>query len=306
MTRPIVVPGTGARLGFAIGRLRRGTGDPTHRFAGGRWWRAAHTPEGPALLSAWRDGDAVRAQAWGDGAQWTLDTLPRLLGCDDDVTGFVAHHPVIQEAWRRHPHLRVGATGLVLEAPVPACLEQRVTGKEAFAAYRLLVRRFGAPAPGAAQLDGSPAAGMFVPPSADAWARVPSWEFTQVGVDAGRARALVLAARRAAALERLSATDADRGLRSLPGIGVWTSARVRQRAWGDADAWSEGDYHVPAAVTWALAGDRSGEQAGALLASYAGHRYRAETLIGLVGAGPPRRGPRMSLPTHLPTRPGAA
>ena len=89
---------------------------------------------------------------------------------------------------------------------------------------------------------------------------------------------------------------ADRRLRALPGIGQWTSAEVRQRACGDADAVSVGDYHLPAAVGWALAG-RKVDDAGMLdlLAPYAGHRYRAARLVELSGVRPPRRGPRMSV-----------
>ena len=39
----------------------------------------------------------------------------------------------------------------------------------------------------------------------------------------------------------------------MPGIGVWTAAEVAQRAWGDADAVSFGDFHIPNTVAWALA-----------------------------------------------------
>ena len=92
----------------------------------------------------------------------------------------------------------------------------------------------------------------------------------------------------------MAAGDADRRLRSLPGIGPWTSAEVRQRACGDADAVSVGDYNLPAAVGWALAG-RVVDDASMLelLAPYAGHRYRATRLVELSGAAPPRRGPRL-------------
>ena len=91
----------------------------------------------------------------------------------------------------------------------------------------------------------------------------------------------------------MTAADADGGLRALPGIGAWTSAEVRQRACGDADAVSVGDYHLPGVVGWALAGQKV-DDAGmlALLAPYAGHRHRAARLIELTGLGPPRRGPR--------------
>ena len=89
---------------------------------------------------------------------------------------------------------------------------------------------------------------------------------------------------------------ADRRLISLPGIGVWTSAEVRQRACGDADAVSVGDYHLPSLVGWALAGQKV-DDAGMLelLAPYAGHRHRAARLVELGRLGPPRRGPRMSI-----------
>ena len=52
----------------------------------------------------------VLGRAWGPGADWALEPLPRLLGADDDPTGFEAHHhPEVAEGWRRHPHWRIGA-----------------------------------------------------------------------------------------------------------------------------------------------------------------------------------------------------
>ena len=120
----------------------------------------------------------------------------------------------------------------------------------------------------------------------------------------------------AGSLERLLEVgheEADRKLRTIPGIGVWTSAEARQRAAGDPDAVSVGDYHLKNVVGWALAGkDRSSdEEMLELLEPFKGHRHRATRLIGLsggagppaagsgparYGAGrPPRRGPRMSV-----------
>jgi hypothetical protein len=83
-------------------------------------------------------------------------------------------------------------------------------------------------------------------------------------------------------------------LRVVPGIGVWTAAEVAQRALGDADAVSVGDYHIPSLVGWALAGapvDDDGMLA--LLAPYRPHRHRVVRLIELSGVGLPRRGSRM-------------
>jgi len=111
-----------------------------------------------------------------------------------------------------------------------------------------------------------------------------------------RAATIRGAARVAGRLEQLAALpmdEADRRLRSLPGIGPWTSAHIRQRACGDPDAIAVGDYHLPGVIGWALA-RRVVDDAGMLelLAPYAGHRHRAAELILMSGPRPPRHGPR--------------
>lgn len=85
-------------------------------------------------------------------------------------------------------------------------------------------------------------------------------------------------------------------LRHVPGIGVWTAAETAQRAFGDADAVSVGDYHIPALVGWALIG-RPVDDAGMLevLAPWPGHRHRVVRLIELSGFSKPRFGPRMTV-----------
>src|SRR5712692_7468800 len=286
---------------------RRGPRDPAYRVGGdGAVWRTSRTPHVPGTLrvaaapAAAATGTpvatpaaatVVSATAWGPGAEWLLDSLPSLLGAGDDPAGFRPAHPLLRELALRHRGARVGRSGRVLEALVPAVLEQKVVGLEAHRAWRRLLLRFGDPAPGPAP------AGMRVFPAAQTWLRIPSWEWHQAGVEAVRARTIAAAARAAGRVEEVLAmapADADRRLRALPGIGPWTSAEVRQRACGDADAVSIGDYHLPAAVGWALAG-RVVDDAGMLdlLAPYLGHRYRAARLIELSGPGRSRRGPRM-------------
>ena len=272
----------------------RGPRDPAYRTdASGAVWRTVLTPGGPGTLRVAGRGGRVTVTAWRPGAGWLLETLPSLLGSGDDPSGFAPVHPLLREMAARHPGARVGRSGRVLEALVPAILEQKVVGAEARRAWHYLLRRFGPPAPGPAP------AGMRVFPDARTWARIPSWEWHRAGVEPGRARTVTAAARAAARLEEIlamAAGDADRRLRSLPGIGPWTSAEVRQRACGDADAVSVGDYHLPAVVGWALAG-RIVDDDGMLelLAPYAGHRYRATRLVELSGAHPPRRGPRLAV-----------
>ena len=281
---------------------RRGARDPAYRSdASGAVWRTVLAPDGPGTVRitarpAAGGGTRVTAAAWGPGAAWLLETLPSLLGAGDGQAGFAPVHPLLREMAGRHPGARVGRSGRVLEALIPAILEQKVVGAEARRAWRCLLRRFGQPAPGPAP------DGMRVFPDAATWVRIPSWEWHRAGVEPVRGAAITGAARAAARLEEstsLTAGEADRRLRSLPGIGPWTSAEVRQRACGDADAVSVGDYNLPAAVGWALAG-RVVDDDGMLrlLAPYAGHRYRATRLIELSGTRPPRRGPRLPMREH--------
>jgi 3-methyladenine DNA glycosylase/8-oxoguanine DNA glycosylase len=92
-------------------------------------------------------------------------------------------------------------------------------------------------------------------------------------------------------------------MESLPGIGRWSSAEVAQRALGDADAVSVGDYHVAKDIGWAMTGapvDDDGMLE--LLEPYRGHRFRVQRLIELSGIHRPRRGPRMAPRGHLPVR----
>jgi 3-methyladenine DNA glycosylase/8-oxoguanine DNA glycosylase len=222
-----------------------------------------------------------------------LSKVPDLLGVRDSPADFVPAHPRLRELARRMAGLRIGRTDRVLEALVPAVLEQKVVGLEARRAWRKLVSWHGTPAPGPAPT------GMRVIPSAASWQAIPSSDWHRAGVEAIRAATIIGAASRATRLEACSALpgeEAGRMLQSLPGIGPWTAAEIRQRASGDADAVSVGDYHIPSLVGWALAGAPADDaRMLELLAPYAGQRYRVTRLLELAGGGPPRRGPRLSV-----------
>ncbi len=279
-----------------------GAGDPTLRTDDAeRAWRGVRTPEGPAtLLVEVRPADGeVRGEAWGPGADWALTTLPELLGAADSWAGFEPRHPVLVEARRRHPHARLGRSGLLMEALVPSIIEQKVTGQEAFTGFRRLVRHHGerAPGPGADR-------GVWVQPTSAVLRAIPSWEWLRLHIDPARSRALVTAARVGDSLERLVALpgeEVDRRLRSLPGIGAWTSAEVRQRALGDPDAVSYGDYHVAKDVGWALTGEPFDDEAMAeFLEPWRPQRGRVPALVAMAGLHRPRRGARMAPRAHLP------
>jgi 3-methyladenine DNA glycosylase/8-oxoguanine DNA glycosylase len=287
-----------------LGRHRRGAGDPTYCIdPQGAHWRGLRTPEGPATLriEARPSEGAVYAEAWGPGASWVLASVPDLLGDADDVSGFDPVHPVLVEAWRRNGHWRQGRSGLVLESLVPAILEQKVTGQEAFAGFRMLVHRYGERAPGP-----GPELRLWVQPNAETLRAIPSWEWLTMHVDHARSRAIVTAARVAESLERtldVPHDEADRRLRSLPGIGVWTSAETRARAHGDPDAVSFGDWHVAKDIGWALAGRPFDDvELEEFLEPWRPHRGRVQSLVLLAGLHRPRHGPRMAPRTHLPAR----
>ncbi len=276
----------------ALRPLRRGPGDPTITCSEGQYWRAATTPCGAVTLALHAAGPTVHARAWGPGAEWVLEQVPALLGAQDDPSMFVSHHDRIAAAHRRLPHLRLGATGTVWDVLLAAVLEQKVTGAEACRSWRELARRFGEPAPGEAP------EGLRLPPTPAAVLTIPEWEWHRAGVDFSRRRALLAAASVAHRLEHAVTLGGEAGralLRKLPGIGVWTAAEVAQRAWGDPDAVSFGDFHLATVVGWALAGRPVDDDGMAeLLAPYAQQRHRAVTLLLASGARRPRFGPRLS------------
>jgi 3-methyladenine DNA glycosylase/8-oxoguanine DNA glycosylase len=291
--RTVMFPGV-ASFGHTLAPLRRGPRDPSFQISGdGTIWRTSLLPTGPVAARITRAApNAAHCVAWGSGAEEFVEMLPAMLGADDDPSDFVPRHPTVAAAHRRVPHLRLGRTGLTLEALIPAVIEQRVPGADAFRSWRVLLTRYGTPPPGPAPT------GMRVPPSAQVWRNIPSWEFHRVNVDPRRAQTVVSCARRAASLERLASWPAARAreaLTSLPGVGEWTAAETAQRAFGDPDAVSVGDYHIPKMIGWTLLGRPVDDDVMLeLLEPMRPHRHRVVRLLEASGlAYEPRRGARL-------------
>lgn len=273
-------------LGLTLGPLARGKGDPTMRFGLDGVWRATRTPEGPATTHITSDGASITIGAWGPGAAWALDAAPQLVGGDDDPSGFVPSHPGLADAHRRHPGLRIAKSKAVAEALVPTILEQKVTGKAARRSWRMLVRRYGEPAPGPLGRN------LWLPPAPKRLAALPAWAFHSLNVEQKRADTIRTACACAAQIDA-----SPERLTTLPGLGAWTYAQVALIALGDADAVPVGDYHLKNIVAWNLAGRPRGtdDEMLELLEPFRGQRGRVCRLLKLGGSAPPKYGPRLEV-----------
>jgi 3-methyladenine DNA glycosylase/8-oxoguanine DNA glycosylase len=277
-------------LGRTLGIHVRGNGDPTIRLRGSEAVRATRTSEGPATLHLTVRGDLLEAEAWGAGADDVLARARDFVGLDDARTGWEpGRHPLIAELDRRLRGVRLGRTGAIMEALVPAVLEQKVTGTEAWRGLRGIVRRWGEPAPGPF--------GLRLLPDPRQLATIPYHELHPLGVERRRAELVRRVCDRAARLDEIVDLPRETGytrLRSIPGIGPWTAAEVMLRATGDPDAVSVGDFHLPNVVAFALAGEIRGDDRRMLelLEPWRGQRARVVRLLELSGIRPPAFGPR--------------
>ena len=292
---PAVVPDVVATLA----PLRRGTGDPTMRLDHSGVWRTLRTPAGPATLHLARSGTAVAATAWGGGAEWAIDGVPELLGHGDDWSELeVSSNALLTESLQRNPGLRLARCRQVFEMLLPAVLEQKVTSKEARQSWRRLLLKYGDPAPGPAP------EGMRVFPTSETWRRVPSWEWHKAGVGPQRSETVMRVASVAPSLERTledgrGGAVVEAKLRSIIGVGVWTAAETMQRAHGDPDSPSVGDYHLASFVGCALTGSPVDDDGMLeLLAPWAGQRQRVVRLLAASGFTVPRRGSRITIHDH--------
>jgi 3-methyladenine DNA glycosylase/8-oxoguanine DNA glycosylase len=283
-------------LAASMGPLARGRGDRTIRIASNRAWWATRTPDGPGTLGLTVGGGRLRAEAWGPGGDRLLERVPRLFS---DPTGSLAGDDDrrISALARRAPGVRVLRTEAVLDALIPAILEQKVTGTEAHRTWHGLVRRYGEPAPGPAEV------GLRLLPPPATLAAMPYWSYHVLGLEQRRAELIRSVARRAPwfeAIVELPLPEAYARLRSVPGIGPWTAAEIGVRALGDVDAVSVGDFHLPHLVAYALAGEPRADDNRMLelLEPFRGRRALVVRLLELSGVQAPRYGPRLA-PRHI-------
>jgi 3-methyladenine DNA glycosylase/8-oxoguanine DNA glycosylase len=266
--------------------------DPCGVVLDGQLWLALRTPTGAATLHLARDGAELIATGHGPGAEWAVEHADAVAGLRDDVSGFpelARRHPVVARLAKTFSGVRIPATLRIFPRLLRAILEQKVTGKEAHHSYRAICRHFGEPAPGPVDL--------VLPPDPAAIAASAYWIFHPLGVEQRRTQALLRAAQVAERLDHCAdAAEATARMTALPGIGPWTAAEVVRTAFGDPDAVSVGDFHIPHTVAYALAGETRGtdDRMLELLEPFRGHRGRVCDLLAMGGLAAPRFGPRLS------------
>jgi 3-methyladenine DNA glycosylase/8-oxoguanine DNA glycosylase len=279
-------------LALTMAPIAHGSGDPTIRFAPDGIWRALRTSDGPATLRLRQRPAGVAVAAWGPGATAAVDGAGDLIGANDDPSLLVPQHRLIGELVHRFPGLRLTRTNRPFETLLPAICEQKVAGVEARAAFRGIIATHGEPAPGPANLR--------LPPAPATLAALPYFAFHRFGLERRRADLIRRAALVAPRIEDLPPAEAYARLGAVPGIGPWTLAEVGRVAFGDPDAVSVGDYHLPNLVAWALVREPRADDARMLelLEPYRGQRGRVQRLLEASGIRAPRYGPRMS-PQHI-------
>ncbi len=275
-------------LGLTLGPIANGRGDPTIRFGADGIWRATRTPEGAATLRLKAVEGGVEVSAWGPGAANAVAGAADLVGGNDDPSALVPQHRLLGELVHRFPGLRLPRTNRPFEALLPAICEQKVTGVEARAAFRGIIASHGEAAPGPS--------GLRLAPASATLAGLPYFAFHRFGLERRRADLIRHAAQLATRIEGASPAEAYARLGAVPGIGPWTLAEVGRIAFGDPDAISVGDYHLPNLVAWALVREPRADDARMLelLEPYHGQRGRVQRLLEASGIRAPRYGPRMS------------
>lgn len=283
---------TGAPLGAATLRFDQRTASTV---------RVRVAAAGPGISPELVSGLAARRGAQILGAQDSWQETELLLDALGDQLS-----AALVRVRRRHPGVRLPATGGLFDQLVTATFEQKVTHHQARTGWRGLLRRHGEPAPASALVPTPP--WMRLPLTGPALRRIPSWEWHQLWVQPALSKTIQRVAERATSIHRLGARTqaetesvAELGLRlrAIPGVGEWTVAEALQRSHGAADLPSVGDYHLSNFVGAAMTGART-DHAGMLrlLAPYAPHRQRIIRLLKLSGFQDQKYGPKLTPADH--------
>ena len=225
-------------------RLPRGTGlDFLTRVRGGVLHRLLHIADEPVVVRVAQiapDRVLFGAQASdSDAAEWGIERMRISLGIDHDLRPFYDRFrfdPLIGRSVRSSPWLRPYGRPDPFEALTWAICEQLIESERAAQIQRRLVARLGRRC-GESGLSDAPTAATLA-------GQAPAL-LESLGLSAGRAVALIRAAREVAAGRvDLLAPDHERGwarLRTIRGIGTWTVQKLALTGQGRLDQLPAGD-----------------------------------------------------------------
>jgi 3-methyladenine DNA glycosylase/8-oxoguanine DNA glycosylase len=186
-------------------------------------------------------------------AQWGIERMRAALGIDRDLREFYERFrfdPLIGRAVRANPALRVTGHPEPFEALTWAICEQLIEAERAAAIQRALISRLGRRCP---------TSGLRDAPSAAVLAGQAPAYLEACGISAGRAVALVRAAREVATGGvDLDGPDHERGwrrLRAIHGIGSWTVQKLALQGQGRLDQIPAGDLAYVKLVGYLTTGD---------------------------------------------------
>ncbi len=179
-----------------------------------------------------RNRAKVVVQTYGPGASWAARIAPDLVGAGDKPEKFRQKLVELRQdhTWTdeqrqaiefvtdayQHTAWRMPKSHGLWEALLAAVLEQKVTSKESWGAWRTLVLKFGDPAPGPVP------EGLRVAPTPRQVRRVPSWSWRRMAVDRPRSDTLMRLCRMESTLARipqLHLTEVREILTKVRGVG---------------------------------------------------------------------------------------
>jgi DNA-3-methyladenine glycosylase II len=202
--------------------------------------RLLHPDGEPAVVHAWRLQSGVRLRAEGRSQAGAFEAVERMrfaLGLDHDLRPFHARFkrdPLIGPVIRRRPWIRPRRRPEPFEALAWAICEQLIDSERAVSIERRLVRRYGARS-ACGRLRDVPSAGVL--------SRRGPAELEACGLSAGRAVAMVRAAREVTA-GRADLAEHEPSwlrLRAIRGIGPWTTEKLAFEGQGRDDQLPAGD-----------------------------------------------------------------
>jgi AraC family transcriptional regulator of adaptative response / DNA-3-methyladenine glycosylase II len=267
---------------YALGMLGRDPESPLEGARGSAAWKVLRLPGGPATLRMELRGGGAECRVEAPYAPGPEDARAahaaavRLLGLGDDPAAFERRADARGDGrlLEGRRGLRVPLTADPWEALVWAVVGQQVNLAFACALRRELAELCGEPAGGGRRAHPTPAAVAALDPG----------DLRRRRYSGRKAEYLVDVARRVAAgdlplaeLEWSPATEAERLLRAMRGIGPWSAHYVLMRGLGFADCVPVGDSALATALQryHALDGRPGPAETAALMAPFAPHRSLA-------------------------------